>query len=158
MKLSLKTGSISFKKEHGVNDGSDRQVKLCDTDKRHMLCIFKLNAASAETVRIVFAFPPHTDSSQHRTKKSFRIIRTVNANTGFCHGRTISAANISHAACTLSPWAAACLFCSSEGNLLYLFPLYPRNAITCNSNEIVFDFPFTYRKNSLRKCQTVLLL
>lgn len=68
MKLSLKTGSISFKNVHGVNAGSDRQAKLCDTHKRNMLCIFKLNAASTETVRIVLVFLLHTDSSQQPTK------------------------------------------------------------------------------------------
>lgn len=153
MKLSLKTGSSSFETECCINSGSDRQVKLWCTPEEPASTStpFKLMPWGLQLcVWIVFFFflffffffPLQP---QHRAKNHLGYFTyTVKSNTGICHGRTIRAASVSPhfpaAACTLSLWAAACAFRSAESNSVYLFPLYPANAIICSSNEISQTF------------------
>lgn len=133
-KVSLKTGSISFKEEHGFNDGSDRQVRTLWYRRKAYALYFQVKHCQCQNCVDCFCV-----SSRQRPEKKDQ--KNILDNSHTQSTRTLAPVTATLlalptfptfpcAACTLSLRAASCLFCSSGCNLLYLFPLYSRNAIT----------------------------
>lgn len=126
-KLSLKTGSISFKKEQGVNNGSDRHVKTLWYRQKAYALYFQIKRCQCFACTLT----RHSTDQKKKQKTFLDNSHTQSTRTLAPVMATLLALpTFPCAACTLSLRAASCLFCSSECNLLYLFPLYPRNAIT----------------------------
>lgn len=87
-----------------------------------------------------------------REQKSFRLLHrhTQSTRTLASVRATLLAlptfSHISSAACTLSLQAAACLFCSGEGNLVYFFFTSSPEMLLSATVMKFLEFPFTYKE------------